>query len=361
MQALAVAMADEPEKVLPQLVDQAMKLNGGSAAGLSLFEPGPEPVFRWRHLQGILARFEDATTPRDHSPCGITLDCNNATLARHPETYYEWIADAGIVVPEVLLVPLYIGSKDPLGTLWIVADEEGHFHKGHVETATALAQFAGQALKVIRDKERLRTALDEQEMIAAEMSHRLKNLFAVTDGMIRGTVRDADSVEDFASALSGRLGALARAHSLVQIKSSELDEPKLADLKQLLRAVLRGHEAKGAPRISISGPPVQCGPHSANLLALIFHELATNSAKSGVLSVAEGQLLIDWVEFGDQMIVSWVETGGPRLAGPPARRGFGAKLINRTVESHFGGTIEEDWRETGLIVTLRLQSANIQL
>jgi two-component sensor histidine kinase len=353
-------MADEPEKVLPQLVDQAMKLNGGSSAGLSLFEPGPDPVFRWSHLQGVLAKFEDATTPRNHSPCGVTLDRESATLASHPEVYYEWIADAGIVVPEVLLVPLYIGSEDPLGTLWIVAEDEGHFHKGHVETATALAQFAGQALKMIRDKERLRAALDEQEMIAAEMNHRLKNLFAVTDGMIRGTVRDAESVEDFASALTGRLGALASAHSLVQTKAGELGEPRLADLAQLLGAVLKAHESAGAPRISISGPPVRCGPHSANLLALIFHELATNSAKSGVLSVCEGKLLVDWVEAGDQMIVSWVETGGPRIPGPPERRGFGAKLINRTVESHFAGTIVEDWRETGLIITLQLKRAELE-
>src|SRR5690606_30993592 len=121
-------IAADPDNALPKFVALAMELTGASSAGLSLYESGPhDGVFRWTHLQGSFARFEDATTPRNYSPCGVTLDRDAPVLSRHPERYYEWISDAGIVVPEVLLVPLPIGAEEPLGTLWVVGDEEGHF------------------------------------------------------------------------------------------------------------------------------------------------------------------------------------------------------------------------------------------
>lgn len=109
LQELSVRMAHQPEEVLPRFVDLALEVTGGVSAGLSLYEENPAPgVFRWHHLRGELAPFNGATTPRDFSPCGITLDHNAPVLSLHPERFYGWIADAKIVVPEVLLVPLYL-------------------------------------------------------------------------------------------------------------------------------------------------------------------------------------------------------------------------------------------------------------
>src|ERR1700735_3423747 len=122
-QDLAARMADHPEEVLPRFVDLALEMTGGVSAGLSLYEADPAPgVFRWQFLRGTLEPFNGATTPRDFSPCGITLDRNAPILSFHPERVYDWIAEANIVVPEVLIVPLYIGGSVPLGTLWIVSD-----------------------------------------------------------------------------------------------------------------------------------------------------------------------------------------------------------------------------------------------
>src|SRR3984885_428536 len=137
LQDLAARMADQPEGVLPRFVDLALEMTGGVSAGLSLYEPEPAPgVFRWTYLRGLLAPFEGTTTPRDFSPCGITLDCNAPVLSRHPERVYDWIADANISVPEVLLVPLYLCRKVPLGTLWIVSLQEGYFNRGHARAMT---------------------------------------------------------------------------------------------------------------------------------------------------------------------------------------------------------------------------------
>ena len=170
LQDLATHMAYHPEEVLPRFVDLAMEMAGGVSAGLSLYEEHPKPgVFRWRYLRGVLAPFEDATTPREFSPCGITLDQNGPVLSLHPERVYNWISDANIVVPEVLLVPLYIGSKEPLGTLWVVSDKEGHFDSGHARALTELATFVGIALRMLNSERQLKDcpSLEHLAQIAA--------------------------------------------------------------------------------------------------------------------------------------------------------------------------------------------------
>jgi PAS domain S-box-containing protein len=167
LQDLAARMVDQPEEVLPRFVDLALEMAVGVSAGLSLYEENPPPgVFRWQYLRGVLAPFNGATTPRDFSPCGITLDRNAPVLSRHPERLYGWIADANIVVPEVLLVPLYLGGRVPLGTLWIVSDREGHFDSGHARALTELAAFVGIALRMVRSEQRLNQALEAQERTA---------------------------------------------------------------------------------------------------------------------------------------------------------------------------------------------------
>ena len=110
----------------------------------------------------MLAPFNGATTPRDFSPCGITLDRNAPVLARHPERVYGWIADANIGVPEVLLVPLYLGNRVPLGTLWIVSDREAHFDSGHARVLTELAAFVGIALRMVRSEQRMHQTLERR-------------------------------------------------------------------------------------------------------------------------------------------------------------------------------------------------------
>jgi two-component sensor histidine kinase len=357
IQDLARRMVDEPEAVLPRFVELAMEIAGGVSAGLSLFEEGPDDgVFRWRHLHGTLAAFEDACTPRNFSPCGVTLDRAEPVLAVHAERAYDWIADADIVVPEVLLVPLQGRAGESLGTLWIVSDTPGHFHQGHAQSVTELATFAGIALHMIEDRQTLEVALEQQSLLAKEMNHRVKNLFAVTDGMIRATARSTETKDELAEALSGRLHALASAHSLVSRHLNELGRaPRAADVRTVLEAVLRPYEnhGRGASRFDISGPEVPCGDRSINGIALTFHELATNAAKYGALSASGGRVEVRWSHDDEDVLVTWTERGGPAVL-PPAKKGFGRSLVDSTVKRQLGGSVEYDWRSEGLVVTLRL-------
>ena len=148
IQDLAATMVDEPEAVLPRFVELAMEIGGGVSAGFSLFKGGPGTgTFRWRHLHGSLAAFEDSITPRDFSPCGVVLDRREPVLTIHSERAYDWISVHEIILPEVLLVPLFAGPT-PLGTLWVVSNTPGHFHNGHARSLAELASFAESKSRV---------------------------------------------------------------------------------------------------------------------------------------------------------------------------------------------------------------------
>lgn len=350
---LAANMADAPERVLPRFVDLAMEITGGVSSGISVAEP---PVFRWAFLRGTLAVFEGATTPRDHSPCGLTLDADAPLLTRHSERYYDWIAVTNVVLPEVLLVPLHSGS-DLLGTLWIVSDEIGHFHQGHVAAVTEIASFVSAALKTHQIEQQLRGALGEHKVLSREMSHRLKNVFSIVEGMVLLSARNAGSAAELSASLSGRIRALAAAHGLIRRDFADhMQIPNVADMERLLSVVLEPHEAPtGEPRrFALAGPAVPLGEHATNGIALVFNELATNAVKYGALTQDEGKVEIDWRVADGHLEIVWRESGGPPIAGPPSTSGFGTRLVRETITTTLAGTQKHDWRPRGLAVTLRV-------
>ncbi len=351
LQELAREMVDNPDHVLPRLVDIAIDMCDSVSGGISLFEPDPPPgVFRWQHLRGDLEKFTGATTPRNFSPCGITLDNRAPILVQRPERVYTWLQDAKVSLPECLLVPLYLGGNEPLGTLWIVSEEEGHFDSGHSDVMLDLAAFTGIALKMAQNERRLKEALEQQETVTREMGHRVKNVFAIIDAMIRMGARGAGTVKELGDGLSGRVHALATAHGLVRRTFDSKGLPREAsDFADVIGTILRPYERSGN---KVSGPPVRIGSNATNNVALLFHELATNAAKYGALSEDGGSVRIAWQVADDRLCIAWVERGGPPIAAMPERKGFGTLLSEKTIAAALGGTIAYDWQAAGLSVVL---------
>ena len=345
IQDLAHQMANHPEELLPHLVKQAVDICEADSAGISVLEGS---VFRWLGLVGTLAVFEGATTPRDHSPCGVCIDHRGAVLMERPERVYGWIADANITVPEVLLVPLIAHGGAPIGTLWVVAREGQHFNTGHERVMTELASFTSIALRMVQAESRLQKALDEQETLTKEMSHRIKNLFAITDGMIRMTSRATQTKDDMAKALIGRVHALSNAHGLVRRSFSPTAPSKrVVELSELIVTILSPYRVP-----TLSGPNVELGEHATNNIALVLHELATNAAKYGALSTDVGCIDIAWTSDGGHLDLVWQERNGP-ASEAPAKKGFGSTLVERTIMG-YGGTLDCDWSPQGLTVRIRI-------
>jgi two-component sensor histidine kinase len=107
-------------------------------------------------------------------------------------------------------------------------------------------------------------------------------------------------------------------------------------------------------RLHIDGPSVPLGARTVTSFALILHELATNAAKYGALSVEEGRLDVTWTCVEEALVMKWAESGGPALDGPPKSEGFGTTLSNHSVRGQFGGVLSHKWELKGLSVELTI-------
>ena len=197
-------------------------------------------------------------------------------------------------------------------------------------------------------------AEEGHELLAGEMSHRVKNLLAIATGLTHITSRSTTTTTDMARELTQRLTALGRAHDLVRPLPEGQGEAAL--LGDLVSVLLAPYDDLGAfsGRIRVAVERMGVGEASATSLALVIHELATNAVKYGALSSATGTLDISTAWNGDQLELIWAESGGPEVTAPPEPSGFGSKLVHRSVSKQLGGSIEYDWLSDGLVVTLRL-------
>ena len=156
--------------------------------------------------------------------------------------------------------------------------------------------------------------------------------------------------------LTERLMALDRAHNLVRPLPNK--QGKAALLGDLLAIVLAPYDDMGAfsGRIRVAVPRMGVGEQTSTTLAMIIHELATNSVKHGCLSADAGMLDLSSRSDNENLVIVWSESGGPAVGGGPSRLGFGTKYIAQTIARQFRGTIEYDWQHTGLVATLRMPS-----
>ena len=193
------------------------------------------------------------------------------------------------------------------------------------------------------------------ELLAGEMSHRVKNLLAIATGLTHISQRSATSAEEMAQDLIDRLTALGRAHDLVRPLPG--NQGKAALLGDLLSILLAPYDDPGAfaGRIRVGVPRMGIGENTGTTLAMVIHELATNSVKHGALSVREGTLDISGSSDETHLELTWAEDGGPQVEGTPEMRGFGSKMISRSMAQQFDGALSYDWQPSGLVVTLRMR------
>jgi two-component sensor histidine kinase len=202
-------------------------------------------------------------------------------------------------------------------------------------------------------------AEEGRELLALEMGHRVKNLFSMASALTRIASRSAATTQGMAHDIQRRLEALGNAHEL--IRPSLSIQKKAVSLDKLLTTLLAAYDDSDTvgKRIRMTVPELPIGEASITILALVIHELATNSIKYGALSTDTGTIEISSIETADDFSLRWVESGGPVLCKARGLPGFGTSLLTNSIAGQLGGDINFDWREAGLDVTLRVRKARL--
>ncbi|MGU3389396.1 sensor histidine kinase [Sphingomonas sp. M1A8_2b] len=201
-------------------------------------------------------------------------------------------------------------------------------------------------------------AYEEREVISQELSHRIKNIFAVIAGLIAFAARGKPEFAGIATDLRHRITALGRAHDFVRPHSPN-SRPSAAQnsLHGLLHELFEPYQRADGARLTVTGDDVTIDDRSATPIALMFHELATNATKYGALSTELGTVNVAVATLGTAIVLTWKETGGPQVVEPVEPGGFGSQLIEMSAVRQLGGTIARDWRPDGLIIELAIPAA----
>lgn len=217
-------------------------------------------------------------------------------------------------------------------------------------TISPVRNAAGEivgASKILRDITERKRSEAQISVLAREAEHRAKNMLANVNAIV--ALSQSETPDGLKEAIAGRIGALASVHSLFT-----QSRWKGAELATLVKQELAPYSRDGRLRMQIAGPTVLLKPDLAQALAVALHELATNAAKYGALSGAEGRVRVEWSCAPDGLLVlCWNEAEGPPVE-PPSRKGFGSHMMEAMIRGHEGGDVRFDWHPDGLLCEIVL-------
>ncbi len=224
------------------------------------------------------------------------------------------------------------------------------------DTKGTIIRWIGTCTDIHEQKEQA----EQNEILGRELSHRIKNIFAVITGLIGLSARRHPENRDFARTLQERIAALGRAHEFVR-PHSERSRPEVTaeSLQAVLEDVLSPYPAQSEGRLKVLGEDFRLDDRGATPIALLVHELATNATKYGALSVENGTVDVTIERDSDVAQLTWVERGGPILTGEPEHKGFGTKLAELSIVNQLGGTLKRTWDPEGFSAVVRVPIKNL--
>lgn len=210
------------------------------------------------------------------------------------------------------------------------------------------------------DIEDAKQIASHNEILSQELSHRIKNIFAIISGLISMTLRGDEKLGELADTLKGRIAALGRAHEYVRPHNDKAQtDNEAVTIRHLLSEIFASYPAFTEQRLSISGGDIAVSDRAATPVALVFHELATNSMKYGALAADKGRVDIVISQEAGMLRFKWTESGGAAINTPPSHSGFGSKLVDMSVTQQLGGSIERLWLTTGLQIVMEVQTSRL--
>jgi len=318
-----------------------------------------------QHYAAIVESSDDAILSKDLD--GVILSWN-----RGAERLFGYSAEEAVGKPITLIIPPDRLNEEPTILGKIRRGERiDHFETVRQRkdgtlidlsiTVSPIRDDDGHivgASKIARDITELKRIRDQQYLLLREMSHRVKNLFALSSSIVGLSARTAKSTRELADSARERLAALARAHSLTFSHTEPAEHD--TTLHALIRTLTAPFDERDHSRIAISGVDAPLSGGTVTSLALLFHEFATNATKYGALSNSTGTVDVGCSEDGEMIVVDWTERGGPPVVAPQqSNEGFGGVLSRIAVANQLGGEIARDWRPEGLSIRLVVPRARL--
>lgn len=199
-------------------------------------------------------------------------------------------------------------------------------------------------------------AQEHQELLIAELNHRVRNILGLIGGLVEQSGSDARTIAEFTQVVGGRIHALSRAHDLITRQ-----QWAAASARELIQIESEAYLGTNAERVRIKGADVSLEPKAFTSVSLVVHEMLTNSAKYGALSEPNGEVRIEFGRLADGGLeLTWLETGGPPIQAPPTRRGFGTTIIERSIPYELNGRAELKFEVTGVSARFEIPSAYVE-
>lgn len=312
-----------------------------------------------QQLAAIVEFSEDAIVAKDLN--GVITSWN-----RGAERLFGYTAEEAVGQPITIVIPADRLDEEPQILARIRRGERvEHFETirrrkdgGPVEISLTISPIRNRqgeiigASKIARDIAERKQAQERQALLLREMSHRVKNLFALAGAVITLSTRTSATPDELAEQVRKRLGTLARAHELTlpDLRREQATTP--TTLEALLRTIVSPFEEQNDGRVTIAGPEVAVGGHAVTSLALMLHELVTNAAKYGALSTVSGRIAVVWTVEGAMLSLRWAERDGPAADGAANDDGFGTWLVDGTVKGQLQGQITRRWDADGLTILM---------
>jgi PAS domain S-box-containing protein len=309
-----------------------------------------------QRIASIVESSDDAIVSKDLN--GVIINWNKGA-----ERIFGYTAEEVVGKPITILIPPDRHDEEPSILERIRRGERvEHFetvrmrkHGSRVDISLTISPVKNAegkiigASKIARDITERKRSEAQIAILAREAEHRAKNVLATVQATVHLT--QSDTPEGLKQAIEGRIQALANVHRLFVESRWEG-----ADLHSLAQKELAAYSQGRETRVQIDGASVLLEPNAAQAIAVILHELATNAAKYGALSVPNGRVRIEWShEQNGQLVLRWTEKGGPPVE-PPTRRGFGARVMENMVRGQFKGELKFDWNPEGLACEIVLPS-----
>lgn len=326
-----------------------MALHQADFGDLQLFRPEKRAleIVRHRALPATFLETFRTVSASDPCACGRALQTRKTIAVRDtnedPEfaPYRAVAKSAGFRA--VQSTPIISGEGQVVGVL------STHFRHAHIPSAASLrvtslyARQAAEILVRLRAEEERRS---DQELVAKEMGHRLKNVLTIVQSIARQSRQAGSGLGAHSSAFEERLFALARAHGLLAENRWEAANIHAIISEQV--TPIAGQQVK------CDGPAISLGAETAYSLTLVLHELAVNARKHGALKNSDGCISITWKlnPSGDRAELQWIEENGPPVT-PPSRLGFGGVLLNNLGRSQLVD-ITVQYPASGVICTISI-------